>query len=494
MEPKLMSDKKLCYKTVSELRKALLNRDISAVEILDESYKRIEEVEDKVGSFVSLTKDLAYKTAKEVDERIKINDDLPPLAGIPIAVKDNICVKDYKTTAASKILENFVPPYNATISDKLQQNLIPIIGKANLDEFAMGSSTETSAFQKTRNPWNLDMVAGGSSGGSATAVAAGEAVVSLGSDTGGSIRLPASFCGIVGMKPTYGRVSRFGLIAYASSLDQIGPFGRCVEDVALTLQAISGHDKMDSTSLNMPVPDYSAGLKKDIKDLRIGVITEMLGDGVNPEVKQAIEASIKLYESLGAKIEEISMPHNKYAIATYYIIAMAEASANLARFDGVKYGYRSKDAQNIMEMYLKSRAEGFGEEVKARIMIGTYALSSGYYDAYYKKAQQVRALIKKDFDKAWEKVDLLISPVCPTTAFEIGAKVSDPLSMYLMDIGTITANLAGIPAISVPCGFDSKGLPIGLELFGPVLSEETMLRAAYNFEQATDFHKKNPAV
>lgn len=489
-----MGDTKLCYKTVGELRKALLNREVSAVEIVDESYKRIEEVEEKVQSFISLTKDLAYKTAKEVDERIKIKDDLPPLAGIPIAVKDNICVKDYKTTAASKILENFTPPYNATITQKLQENFIPIIGKANLDEFAMGSSTESSAFRKTKNPWNLDMVAGGSSGGSATAVCSGESVLSLGSDTGGSIRLPASFCGVVGLKPTYGRVSRFGLIAYASSLDQIGPFGRCVEDVALTLQAISGHDKMDSTSLNIPAPDYAAALKHDVKGLRIGVISEMLGDGTSPDVKASIEAAIKVYESLGAKIEEISMPHNKYAIATYYIIAMAEASANLARFDGVKYGYRNKDAKNVMDMYLKSRAEGFGEEVKARIMIGTYALSSGYYDAYYKKAQQVRALIKKDFDKAWEKVDLLISPTCPTTAFEIGAKVSDPLSMYLMDIGTITANLAGIPAMSVPCGFDSKGLPIGLELFGPVLSEETMLKAAYNYEQATDFHRKHPEI
>ncbi len=489
-----MIDAKYCFKTIKELRKALLNRDISAVELVDESYKRIEEIDDKIQSFISLTKDLAYKTAKEVDERIKINDALPPLAGIPIALKDNMCIKGYKTTAASKILENFVPPYNSTVAEKLSENLIPIIGKANLDEFAMGSSTENSAFKKTRNPWNLDMVPGGSSGGSATAVASGETVISLGSDTGGSIRLPASFCGVVGMKPTYGRVSRFGLIAYASSLDQIGPFGRCVEDVALTLQAISGHDKMDSTSINQPVPDYASALNKDIKGLRIGVISEMLGEGTNSEVKNAVLGAIKVYESLGAKIEEISIPHNQYAVATYYIIAMAEASANLARFDGVKYGYRTKDTKNIMEMYLKTRAEGFGDEVKARIMIGTYALSSGYYDAYYKKAQQVRALIKKDFDKAWEKVDLLASPVCPTTAFELGAKISDPLSMYLMDIGTITANLAGIPGISIPCGFDNKGLPIGLQLLAPALSEEILLRAAYNFEQTTDFHTKHPDI
>ncbi len=485
---------KLCFHTVKDLRKALLNREISAVELVDASYKRIEEVEDNVQAFISLTKDLAYKTAKEVDERIKINADIPPLAGIPIAVKDVICTKGYTTTGGSKILENFVPPYNATVAKKLEENMIPIIGKANLDEFAMGSSNENSAFSIAKNPWNFKMVPGGSSGGSAVAVSSGETVISLGTDTGGSIRLPASFCGVVGMKPTYGRVSRFGLMAYASSLDQIGPFGRCVEDVALTLQAISGYDNMDSTSINIPVPDYSATLHHDIKGLRIGVISEMLGEGTNPEVKEAILNSIKIYENLGAKIEEISIPHNQYAIATYYIIAMAEASANLARYDGVKYGHRSKDAKNIMDMYMNSRAEGFGDEVKRRIMLGTYTLSSGYYDAYYKKAQQVRALIKKDFDKAWEKVDLLISPTCPTTAFEIGSKISDPLSMYLMDIGTITANLAGIPGISLPCGFDSANLPIGIQLTGPVLSEEIMLRAAYNFEQSTDFHKANPAI
>lgn len=487
-----MSDIKLCYKTVKELGKALRNREISAVELVDEAYKRIEEVEDKVQAFISVTKESAYKTAEEVDKRLKIKEELPALAGIPIAIKDNMCIKDSKTTAGSKILENFIPPYSAAVVKKLEENFIPVIGKANLDEFAMGSSTENSAFKKTRNPWNLSMVPGGSSGGSAAAVCSGESVISLGSDTGGSIRLPAGFCGVVGLKPTYGRVSRFGLIAYASSFDQIGPFARCTEDAALTLQAISGHDKMDSTSINSPVPDYTATLKNDIKDLRIGVITELLGEGTNPEVKQAVLNAIKVYESLGAKIEEISIPHSQYAIAAYYIIATAEASANLARFDGVKYGYRNKEAKNIMDMYLKTRAEGFGEEVKSRIMIGTYALSSGYYDAYYRKAQQVRALIKKDFDKAWEKVDLLVSPVCPTTAFEIGAKVSDPLSMYLMDIGTITANLTGVPGMSIPCGFDKKGLPIGLQVLGPALSEETMLRAAYNFEQATDFHLKNP--
>ncbi len=485
---------RLCFKTSGELRKALLKREISAKELVDESYKRIEEVDDKLNAFICLTKKSAYKTAEEVDQRIKINSELPPLAGIPIAVKDNMCRQSELTTAGSKILENFISPYSATVIKKLEENLIPVIGKANLDEFAMGSSTENSAFNAARNPWNTDKVPGGSSGGSAVAVAAGESVISLGSDTGGSIRLPASFCGVVGMKPTYGRVSRFGLIAFASSLDQIGPMARNVEDAALTLQAISGHDPMDSTSIDQPVPDYTAALKEDIKGLRIGVISEMLEEGINSEVKNAINASIKMYEELGAKIEEISIPHTKYAISTYYVVAMAEASSNLARFDGVKFGYRDSNADNLMEMYTKTRAEGFGDEVKRRIMLGTYALSSGYYDAYYKKAQQVRTLIKKDFDKAFEQVDLLLSPACPTTAFEIGSKTDDPLSMYLMDICTLMVNLAGLPGISVPCGFDSRGLPIGLQLIGPVLSEELMLRAAYNFEQATNFHTKHPEI
>lgn len=484
----------LYYKTASELRKALLNKEISAKELLDESYKRIEHLEDKLKGFISLTKDQAYKTAAEVDERIKINAELPPLAGIPLALKDNMCMKETKTTAASKILENFVPPYNATIVEKLNQNLVPIIGKANLDEFAMGSSTENSAFSITRNPWNTDVVPGGSSGGSAVAVASGESVLALGSDTGGSIRLPASFCGVVGMKPTYGRVSRFGLIAFASSLDQIGPFGRCVEDVALTLQAISGHDPMDSTSINQPVPDYTATMKEDIKGLRIGVISEMLGEGINSEVKTAIKDAIKIFDNLGANIEEISIPHTRYAISAYYVVAMAEASSNLARFDGVKFGYRNTEADNLLEMYTRTRAEGFGDEVKRRIMLGTYALSSGYYDAFYKKAQQIRTLIQKDFEKAFENVDLLISPVCPTTAFEIGSKTDDPLSMYLMDICTLMVNLSGLPGMSLPCGFDSKGLPIGLQLIGPVLSEELMLRAAYNFEQAAEYHLKHPQI
>ncbi len=493
-----MADEKLkdalCYKTAVELRKALLKREISAKELVDYSYRRIDEVDGKLNAFISLTKQYAYRTAEEVDRRIKINSDLPLLAGIPIAIKDNMCMHGIRTTAASRILENYVAPYNSTVVKKLEENLIPIIGKANLDEFAMGSSNENSAFGDVKNPWNFNKAPGGSSGGSAAAVSSGESVLALGSDTGGSIRLPASFCGVVGMKPTYGRVSRFGLIAFASSLDQIGPFARNVEDAALLLRAISGNDPMDSTSINLPVPDYSATLKEDIKGLRIGVITEFLGEGINPEVKDAINASIRVYEDLGAKIEEISVPNTKYVISTYYVIAMAEASSNLARFDGVKFGHRNKDAENLMEMYTKTRAEGFGEEVKRRIMLGTYALSSGYYDAYYKKAQQVRSLIKKDFDKAFEQVDLLLSPVSPTTAIDLGSIINDPLSMYLMDICTIMANLGGLPGISIPCGFDSKGLPIGLQLVGPALSEELMLRAAYNFEQATDFHTKNPAI
>ncbi|MFA6988686.1 MAG: Asp-tRNA(Asn)/Glu-tRNA(Gln) amidotransferase subunit GatA [Candidatus Gastranaerophilaceae bacterium] len=482
------------YKTASELRQALLNKEISAKEIVDNTYNKIEQVEDKIEAFNSFTKELAYETAKIVDEKIANNEKLPPLAGIPIAIKDNMCTKGYKTTASSKILENFVSPYDATVVKKLKENLIPLIGKTNLDEFAMGSSTENSAFKKTKNPWNLSKVPGGSSGGSAASVAAGESVISLGSDTGGSIRLPASFCGVVGMKPTYGRVSRFGLIAFASSLDQIGPFGRCVEDVALTLEAISGYDPNDSTSIDIAVPEYSKTMKKDIKGLKIGIISELLGDGIQPEVKESVLKALKMYESLGAEIQEVSLPHVKYAIGTYYIIATAEASSNLARFDGVKYGYRTKDAKNLMEMYTKTRSEGFGDEVKRRIMLGTYALSSGYYDAYYKKAQQIRALMKQDYDKAFEKVDVMVCPTCPTTAFDLGSKVSDPLSMYLMDIGTITANLAGVPGISVPCGFDNGGMPIGLQILGPILSEETVLKAAYNFEQTMDFNKSKPSL
>lgn len=479
----------LIFKTASEQRKALLNKEVSAKELLDMTYERVETVENKVDSFNSLTKDLAYETAKKVDEKIAKGEELPLLAGIPLALKDNMCAKNSYTTASSKILANFVSPYDATVVEKLNQNLIPIVGKANLDEFAMGSSTENSATKISKNPWNLGKVAGGSSGGSASAVAACEATLALGSDTGGSIRLPASFCGLVGIKPTYGRVSRYGLIAFASSLDQIGPFGRCVEDATALLQVISGRDDNDSTSIHLDVPNYMAALKADMKGVKVGVVKELIGEGNQPEVKAAIENAIKSYEAMGAEIVEVSIPHIKYSIGVYYILATAEASSNLARFDGVKYGYRAKDADTLMEMYTTTRAEGFGDEVKRRIMLGTYALSSGYYDAYYKKAQQLRTLIKQDFVKAFSQADLMITPTCPTTAFDIGSKTDDPLAMYLMDICTITSNLAGVPAMSLPCGFDNQGMPIGLQIIAPLLREEKMIQAAYSFEQANDFNK-----
>ena len=484
----------LIKQTASQQRKALLSKEVSAVELINEEYKRIENIDAQIGAFNSLCKEQALETAKKVDEKIAKGEALPPLAGIPLALKDNINLKGTKTTASSKILENFVSPYDATVSLKLKENLIPVLGKVNLDEFAMGSSTENSAFKITRNPWDTNKVPGGSSGGSAASVSGFEATLALGSDTGGSIRLPASFCGIVGVKPTYGRVSRYGLIAFASSLDQIGPFARCVEDAALLLEAISGYDKHDSTSLNLPVPAYSKALTKDIKGSKVGVIKELLAQGVAPDVKNAVEAAIQKYKDLGAEIVEISLPLLEHSIGVYYILATAEASSNLARYDGVKYGYRTQEAKNLLEMYTKTRAEGFGDEVKRRIMLGTYALSAGYYDAYYKKAQQIRRLIKEDFDRAFEKVDILVSPTCPNTAFEIGSKISDPLSMYLTDIGTISANLAGIPGMSLPCGHDADGMPIGLQILAPALGEEKMLNMAYAFEQATDFHKKQPRI
>lgn len=486
--------KELLKKTAAEQRKALLNKEISAVELVNEEYKRIEEIDSTLGAFNSLCKEQAIETAKEVDKKIANGEELPALAGIPLALKDNINLKDTKTTASSKILENFVSPYDATVVKKLKENLIPIMGKVNLDEFAMGSSTENSATQITRNPWDTNKVPGGSSGGSAAAVAGYESTLALGSDTGGSIRLPASFCGIVGMKPTYGRVSRYGLIAFASSLDQIGPFARNVEDCALLLEAISGHDTHDSTSLDIPVPAFSKVLNNDIKGCKVGVIKELLAEGVSDDVKSAIESAINTYKELGAEIVEISLPLLPQSIGVYYILATAEASSNLARFDGVRYGHRTQNPKNLMELYTKSREEGFGDEVKRRIMLGTYALSAGYYDAYYKKAQQIRRLIKEDFDRAFEKVDILISPVCPHTAFEIGSKVEDPLSMYLTDIGTISANLAGIPGMSLPCGFDKNGMPIGLQILAPALQEEKLFNLAYKFEQATDFHKQQPTL
>ena len=473
----------LLKKSATEQRKALLNKKISAVELVNETYKQIENLDEKIGAYNSLTKEQALETAKKVDEKIAKGEDLPIMAGIPLALKDNMNMIGSKTTASSKILENFVSPYDATVTKKLKENLVPIVGKANLDEFAMGSSNENSAFKIVRNPHNLNKVPGGSSGGSAASVAAYEATVSLGSDTGGSIRLPASFCGINGFKPTYGRVSRYGLIAFASSLDQIGPFGRSVEDIANLYMAIAGWDEKDSTSLKLEVDDVTKTLKDGVGGLKIGVIKELLGEGVNDDVRKCVEDAIETYKKLGATIKEISLPLLKYSIGIYYIVATAEASSNLARYDGVKYGYRTKDAQNLLEMYTKTRAEGFGDEVKRRIMLGTYALSSGYYDAYYKKAQQLRRLVKNDFDKAFDDVDILISPTCPTTAFDIGSRNEDPLAMYLTDIATISANLIGAPALSTPCGFDSEKMPIGLQIIGKNLDEATILRAAYSLEQ-----------
>ena len=475
----------LLKKSATELSHMIRNKEISSKELLDLTFERIEQKDGKIGAFNSLTKDIAYETASKVDEKIKNDEELPKLAGIPLALKDNMNLKNSYTTASSKILEGFKSPYDSTVAVKLNENLVPIVGKANMDEFAMGSSNENSATRIVKNPWNENKVPGGSSGGSAAAVAAYESALALGSDTGGSIRLPASFCGVFGLKPTYGRVSRYGLIAFASSLDQIGPFARCTEDIALTLEVISGYDKHDSTSLNIEVPEYSKLIKQDIKGMKIGIVKELIGDGLAPAVKEAIEKAIQTYKDLGAEIVEISLPHLKYSIGVYYIIATAEASSNLARYDGVRYGYRTNDAKSLIEMYTKTRAEGFGDEVKRRIMLGTYALSSGYYDAYYKKAQQLRALIKQDFDKAFEKVDMLLSCTCPNTAFDIGSKVDNPLEMYLTDIGTITINLAGIPAMSIPCGLDKEGMPIGLQLIAPVLKEETLLKSAYNFEKAT---------
>ena len=480
----------LLKKTAKEQSQALMNKEISAVELTKAALDRIKKIDEKLGAFNSLTEETALETAKKVDEKIAHGEELPLLAGIPLALKDNMNLIGSRTTASSKILENFVSPYNATITQKLLDNFVPILGKANLDEFAMGSSNENSAFKKVHNPWDLNKVPGGSSGGSAASVAACEVTLSLGSDTGGSIRLPASFCGIVGMKPTYGRVSRYGLIAFASSLDQIGPFARTVEDAANLLEVISGYDPKDSTSLNIPKEQYSKSLNNDIKGLKVGVIKELMSEGLSEDVQKAVENAIECYKKLGAEIVEISLPNLKHSIGIYYILATAECSSNLARFDGVRYGYRTPDAKNLMEMYTKTRAEGFGPEVKRRIMLGTYALSSGYYDAYYKKAQQMRALVTKDFVEAFQKVDALISPTCPNTAFELGAKASDPLQMYLTDIATISANLAGIPGMSIPAGFDKSGMPIGLQILAPQLKERDLFNVAYQFEQSHDYYKK----
>lgn len=476
---------------VSDLHELLHKKELKVSDLVDESYKRISEVDDKVQAFLTLDEDRARQMAKSRDESLDTTKGL--LYGMPIGVKDNIVTKGLRTTCASKILENFDPIYDATVVQRLQLAETVTIGKLNMDEFAMGSSNENSRFQKTRNPWNLDRVPGGSSGGSAASVAAGEVLFSLGSDTGGSIRQPAAFCGVVGMKPTYGRVSRFGLVAFASSLDQIGPITRNVEDNAYLLQAISGLDPMDSTSANVEVPNFAAALTGDVKGLKIAVPKEYLGEGVQESVRESVMNALKVLEGQGAVWEEVSLPHSKYALAAYYLISSSEASANLARFDGVRYGYRTPDAENLLDLYKKTRAEGFGDEVKRRIMLGTFALSSGYYDAYYKKAQKVRTLIKQDFEQVFEKYDVIIGPTTPTPAFKIGEKIEDPLTMYVNDILTIPVNLAGVPGISVPCGFDG-GLPLGLQIIGKHFDEATVYRVAHAFEQATDYHKQKPEL
>ncbi len=478
---------------MKDLHELLQKKEVSVSDLVDESFKRISEVEGKVQAFLTLDEENARNKAKQLDEKLAGGDSTGILFGMPIGIKDNIVTKGVRTTCASKILENFDPIYDATVMQKLHNAETVMIGKVNMDEFAMGGSTETSHYQRTYNPWNLDYVPGGSSGGSAAAVAAGEVPFTLGSDTGGSIRQPAAYCGVVGLKPTYGRVSRFGLVAFASSLDQIGPITRNVEDNAYLLQAISGVDPYDSTSANLPVPNYVEQLTGDVKGLRIAVPKEYLGEGVQASVRNAILEALKVLEKLGATWEEVSLPHSKYGVATYYLLASSEASSNLARFDGIRYGYRAQGAENLIDLYKKTRSEGFGDEVKRRIMLGTFALSSGYYDAYYKKAQQVRTLIKQDFDKVFEKYDVILGPTAPTPAFKIGAQIDDPLTMYANDLLTIPVNLAGVPGISVPCGFDN-GLPIGLQIIGKHFDEATVYRVAHAFEQATDYHKQKPQL
>ena len=475
---------------------ARLNRgDVTSVELTEVSLDAITAQDANIRAFLSTNADAAIAQAKAIDERRKAGQPVGKLAGLPIAIKDNMCTLGLKTTCASRILENFVPPYDAGVVEKLKAADAVIVGKTNLDEFAMGSSTENSAFQVTRNPWNLEHTVGGSSGGSAAAVAARMVPLSLGSDTGGSIRQPAGFCGVVGMKPTYGRVSRYGLIAYASSLDQIGPFATDVASAALLLEVISGHDDRDSTSVDRPVPEYSQTVESApgrLTGLRVGIAREHFVEGLDREVEAAIKQSLDVYRSLGAEIVELSLPHSKYAIATYYLIAASEASSNLARFDGVHYGHRAAKFDNLIDMYSASRGEGFGAEVKRRIMLGTYALSAGYYDAYYLKALKVRRLIRRDFDAAFERCDVLASPIASTPAFRLGELVNDPLAMYLSDIYTISANLAGIPGLSLCCGLSSNGLPIGLQLLAAPFEEEKLLRAARMFERATDWHTKRP--
>jgi len=482
--------------TLKELQDSFTRGDVNAYEIARAYFLRLSVVESKIKAYLTVNdKETILVEAKAIDDELKSWRKTLPLMAMPIAIKDNICTSDMPTTCGSRILGEFKPPYDASVIGKFREQRFFPIGKTNLDEFGMGSSTEHSAFGPSRNPWKLNYVPGGSSGGSAAAVAADECAAALGTDTGGSIRQPAAFCGVVGLKPTYGRVSRYGLIAFASSLDQIGPITKDVFDAGIMLNALAGQDPMDSTSADVPVPDFTRAFKKkDVKKLKLGIPKEFFGEGLDPEVEGAVRQAIEEFDQLGGEIKEVSLPNTGVAVATYYIVATAEASSNLARYDGVKFGHRSKECQDLLEMYRTTRQEGFGPEVKRRIMLGTYVLSSGYYDAYYAKAQAVRTLIKQDFDNVFEEVDLLVSPVTPTPAFQMGEKIEDPLQMYLSDLYTISASLAGIPAISIPCGFSQNKLPIGLQIMGRPFQEETVLRAARAYELVTNWRKKRPAI
>ena len=510
----------LIQQTACELLSRLHNGDFTSVELTQAYLDRIETVDAQVGAFLRVDAEQALEAAAQIDARRKAGKPVGTLAGLPVAVKDILCERGLLTTCASRMLAEFRPPYDATIIARLKAADAVLIGRTNMDEFAMGGSTENSAFQLTHNPWDLERAPGGSSGGAAAAVAAGMAPLSIGTDTGGSIRQPAGLCGVVGMKPTYGRVSRYGLVAFASSLDQIGPLASSVDDVALVLETIAGHDPRDSTSLDVPVPQYSAGVNEPLKGLRIGWVREHFGPGLDAEVEKAVRAALDTYKSLGATLHEISLPHSKYAVATYYVIAPSEASSNLARYDGVHYGYRTDEREMLAELeadrkrleaagdkaglesldtalvrlYRRTRAEGFGPEVKRRIMLGTYALSAGYYDAYYLKALKVRRLIRQDFDQAFANVDLIAGPITAAPAFKLGEMAGDPLSMYLVDLYTVSANLAGIPGLCLPCGLSNRGLPIGLQLQAPALEEDRLLRGARMFEQATDWHKQRPSL
>ena len=487
-----MDDATLSSLTIHEVRSLLDRRAVSSVELTKAVLERIGQVEDRVKAYVSVNEDLAIEQAEQADERIA-KGNAAPLTGVPMQLKDNMATRGVATTCSSRMLENYIPPYDATVTQRLYEQSAVLVGKGNLDEFAMGSSTENSAFFPTRNPWDLDRVPGGSSGGPAAAVAASECFYSLGSDTGGSIRQPASLCGVVGLKPTYGLVSRYGLVAFASSLDQIGPITKDVTDCALVMNAIAGYDPRDSTSLKVEIPDYTKSLGQDLSGLRIGVPTEYFVEGMEPGVEDATRKSIEILDSMGAKVIEISLPHTSYALAVYYILAPSECSANLARYDGVKYGFSDRDAETMWGALEQTRGRGFGPEVKRRIMLGTYALSAGYYDAFYLKAQRVRTIIRREFEQAFEDVDAIVSATSPTVAFELGAKTSDPVQMYLSDVLTLPANIAGIPGISVPAGM-SEGLPVGLQILGRALGEHTIFRIAHALEQATDWHTRRPSL